>query len=182
MSNQSDAAESIARIAAKIPALQDATSEVDNAAAAALNVNLTDLHCLVILMGRDSAAAGALAAELRLTRGAMTVVLDRLARSKLAERRGDPDDRRGVLVTATANAKRRVREIWSPIEEEGIAILSGYSQDELRVIENFVDRANSLQVKHAERIRALPKAVSSGKDDIFRRAKPSHNTRQHRHD
>ena len=96
MSNQSDAAESIARIAAKIPALRRHVRS-DNAAAAALNVNLTDLHCLVILMGRDSAAAGVLAAELRLTRGAMTVVLDRLARLKLAERRGDPDDRRGVL-------------------------------------------------------------------------------------
>jgi len=163
MSNNSQTQKVVARIAAKIPALQNATSEVDNAAAAALGVNLTDLHCLAILMRRDAAAAGLLAGELKLTRGAMTVALDRLARAKLAERQSDPNDRRGVLVTATANAKGRVQEIWSPIEREGIAILSGYSQGDLMVIEDFLDRAISLQTKHAKRIRGLRKTASPRK-------------------
>src|SRR5579863_3344060 len=118
MSKHINQTEPITRVAAKIPALQDATSEVDNAAAAALSVNLTDLHCLAILVRVESVSAGALAEQLRLTRGAMTVVLDRLARAKLAERRGDPADRRSVLVAATASAKRRVQEIWKPIEQE----------------------------------------------------------------
>jgi DNA-binding MarR family transcriptional regulator len=163
MSNHLSEPEIVSRVAAKIPALQDATTELDNAAAAALGVNLTDLHCLAILMRRQPAAASDLAAELRLTRGAMTAVLDRLARAKLAERRGDPDDRRGVLAVVTAAAKRRVQEIWSPIEEEGMAILSGYSQSDLRVIEDFLDRARSLQVEHAKRICALRKARSPKK-------------------
>jgi DNA-binding MarR family transcriptional regulator len=163
MSNHLSEPEIVSRVAAKIPALQDATAEVDNAAAAALGVNLTDLHCLAILMRRQPAAASDLAVELRLTRGAMTAVLDRLARAKLAERRGDPDDRRGVLGVVTAAAKRRVQEIWSPIEQEGTAILSGYSQSDLRVIEDFLDRARSLQVEHAKRICALRKARSRKK-------------------
>jgi len=158
MSNRRESLEKVARVAAKIPALQDATTEVDSAAAAALGVNLTDLHCLAILTRREPAAPSALAAELRLTRGAMTAVLDRLARAKLVERCGDPEDRRGILVVVTAAAKRRVQEIWNPIEEEGTAVLLGYSQSDLRVIEGFLDRARSLQVKHAERIRALRRA------------------------
>jgi len=148
----------VGRVAAKIPALQEATAEVDNAAATALGVNLTDLHCLAILMRRQTAAAGDLAAELRLTRGATTVVLDRLGRAKLVERRGDPEDGRGVLVAVTAPARRRVREIWGPIEGEGLASLGRYSQADLHVIENFLDRAHEQQVKHAERIRGLRKA------------------------
>jgi hypothetical protein len=94
-----------------------------------------------------------------------TLSIPRIARAsaKLAERRGDPEDRRGILAVVTAAAKRRVQGLWSPIEEEVTAILSGYSQSDLRVIEDFLDRARSVQVKHAERIRALRKARSPKK-------------------
>jgi DNA-binding MarR family transcriptional regulator len=101
----------------------------------------------------------------------MTVVLDRLARAKLAERRGDPKDRRSVLVAATASAKRRVQEIWKPIEQEGTAILSAYSQADVAIIEDFLDRARAVQVKHAERIRTFHKG-QAGKGAFAKQVKP----------
>jgi len=142
------------KIASRIPVLQNATAEVDDAGARALGINLTDLHCVSLLIEQGPAAAHKLATKLRLTRGAVTVVLDRLARARLAERQPDPEDRRGILVAPTPFARKRVRELWGPLGDEGKVLLAGYSAADLKLIESFLDRATRLQFKHAERIRS----------------------------
>jgi len=162
MSNYRSQSDPIVKVAQKIPALQDATSDVDNAVAGVLGINLTDLHCLAILLRNGPSAANELATALRLTPGAVTTVLDRLARAGLAERTTDPHDRRGVLVTITAFAKRRVQQLWGPIAKEGRSVLAGYSRGDLTLIEDFLDRARKLQLKHAERIRASRKVIAPG--------------------
>jgi DNA-binding MarR family transcriptional regulator len=160
MSNDKSKKALIERIGSAIPAMQNATQDVDAAAAAALGVNLTDLRCLGILLYRENIPANELAVNLRLSRGAVTALLDRLAKAGLAERRDDPNDRRGVLVAATPYAQKRVRKIWSPIQAEGKKILSACSEEDLRVIGKFLGQVRTLQMKHAERINA---AVSPSK-------------------
>jgi DNA-binding MarR family transcriptional regulator len=44
--------------------------------------------------------------ELRLTSGAVTALLDRMESVDLVRREGNPDDRRSVLVSLTANGER----------------------------------------------------------------------------
>ena len=51
---------------------------------------------------------GRLVAETLVTSGTMTNRVDRLVARGLVERRPDPDDRRGVLVTLTASGRRTV--------------------------------------------------------------------------
>lgn len=51
---------------------------------------------------------GRLVAETLVTSGTMTNRVDRLAARGLVERRPDPDDRRGVLVSLTASGRRAV--------------------------------------------------------------------------
>jgi DNA-binding MarR family transcriptional regulator len=147
----------VTRVAECIPKLQEAMTKVDEAAAAVLGVNLTDLHCLAILLRQGKAAASQLAHLLGLTRGAVTTVLDRLERVGLAKRIPDPKDRRGVLVEVTATARKRVQAIWGPIGKEGMIQLVGYSSDELRFLHDFLEKARTLQESHAKRIRALSK-------------------------
>src|ERR1700722_3200217 len=106
MSNYKTKTTLIGQIGLSIPAMQNATQDVDAAAAAALAVNLTDLRCLGILLYRENIPANELAVNLRLSRGAVTAILDRLAKAQLAERRDDPNDRRGVLVAATPYAQK----------------------------------------------------------------------------
>lgn len=154
MSNEKTKKALIDQIGSSIPAMQNATQDVDAAAAAALGVNLTDLRCLGILLYRENIPANELAINLRLSRGAVTAVLDRLAKAGLAERRDDPNDRRGVLVAATSYAHKRVTKIWGPIQAEGENLLSVYSEEDLRVIGKFLEQARALQKKHAERITA----------------------------
>ena len=165
MSNDKAKRALIEQIGLTIPAMQNATQDVDAAAAAALAVNLTDLRCLGILLYRENIPANELAVNLRLSRGAVTAILDRLAKAQLAERRDDPNDRRGVLVAATPYAQKRVRKIWGPIQEEGEKILSAYSEKDLRLIGKFLEQLRTLQMKHAERISG---AVSPSK--IHKRA------------
>jgi len=95
-----------------------------------------------------------------LSRGAVTALLDRLAKAGLAERRDDPNDRRGVLVAATPYAQKRVKSLWGPIQAEGEKILSAYSEEDMRLIGKFLEQVRTLQMKHAERIRT---AVSDSK-------------------
>src|SRR5437762_12908161 len=76
-----------------VMAFQDATDEVDEAAARRLGLNRTDLRCLSVLWQRDGLGASELAEAAGLTRGAMTTVLDRLEASGYA-RRARSEERR----------------------------------------------------------------------------------------
>jgi DNA-binding MarR family transcriptional regulator len=133
--------------------MQDATDAVDEAAAARLGVNRTDLRCLGILANRGPMTAGDLATATGLTRGAFTVALDRLERAGYARRVRDAADRRRVLVELTAAARRSIEEIWGPLGREGQAVLAGYTTKELRLLLDFLRRATDLQRRHAGRVR-----------------------------
>jgi DNA-binding MarR family transcriptional regulator len=148
----------IGAVGAKIPPLQNATQDVDQAAAKALGVNLTDLRCVGLLSKREQISASALAESLGLTRGAVTALLDRLAKARLAIRSDDPNDRRGILVSATPHARKRIQALWGPIQEDGEKLLSAYSDESLELIGGFLDQVRALQVKHAKRISAEIKA------------------------
>src|SRR5437764_3928761 len=77
---------------------QRATELVDEAMCKLMGVNRTDGRCLDILEQRGRIGAGELAAEARLTSGAVTAVIDRLEEAGYARRMPDPNDRRRVLV------------------------------------------------------------------------------------
>jgi DNA-binding MarR family transcriptional regulator len=138
-----------------VPAYQDATDEVDEAAARVLGVNRTDLRCLSVLSRAGSLSPSRLADEAGLTRGAMTTALDRLETAGLAERSRDDEDRRGVRVSLTDLARRRIATLWGPIAAEGSRILARYSTKDLEVVLRFLEEGRSLQELHARRIRDL---------------------------
>ncbi|MFE3260899.1 MarR family winged helix-turn-helix transcriptional regulator [Nocardia sp. NPDC059091] len=147
-----------ARVGRESQALQAAVDDVDQAAATVLGVNRTDLRCLEVLV-RGESTPGALAAELGLTSGSVTTMLDRLAKLGHVTREPEPGDRRKVLVRITPATMARAWEIYGPIAEEGAAEMAGSSATELRTILDFLTRSRELQQRHRERISALPKAV-----------------------
>jgi DNA-binding MarR family transcriptional regulator len=136
-----------------IPLAQTETHDFDEAAAAFLGVNRTDLKCLGIVLEQGAVSAGSLADRVHLTRGSMTTALDRLEDQKLICRKDDPTDRRGVQVEATSEAKKAVREIWGPLAEEGAEILEGYSDRELGTLVRFFKNYCALQKNQSQRLR-----------------------------
>jgi DNA-binding MarR family transcriptional regulator len=125
----------------------------DLAAARALGVNATDLHCLNIVENRGGITAGALAAEAGLTTGAVTGVVDRLERAGYARRVPDPADRRRVTVEVTDRFYARADALWHPLATEWHAELARrFTSAELDVITEFLESTNDVSRRHLDRI------------------------------
>jgi DNA-binding MarR family transcriptional regulator len=154
VSNESRA-DLVRQIGRDIAEFQEATHAVDDAASQVFGLNRTDLRCMGQLFTRGPLTAGQLAEATDLSPGAMTTVLDRLERAGLAHRLADPDDRRRVVVDITPDARNEGERLYGPIRDEGAARLLRYSDQELRLIRDFVRAGIDLQERHAARIRAL---------------------------
>ena len=111
----------------------------DNVAAERLGINETDLHCLNIIESSGGLTAGELAAEARLTNGAITGVLDRLERAGFARRVADPADRRRVKVKVTGSFYEHADRIWGPMAADWQSTLGErFTAEELRRIVDFL--------------------------------------------
>ncbi|WP_231935293.1 MarR family winged helix-turn-helix transcriptional regulator [Micromonospora viridifaciens] len=136
--------------------LQQSFDAFDEAAAARLGVNRTDLRALDVVLGAGPVTAGELTAALRLSPAATTTVIDRLERSGLVARTRDSTNRRRVLVEATTAARAAEREIYRPVGEAGLHALARYDRAQLEAILDFLTTARRLQQEHAERVAAGP--------------------------
>jgi DNA-binding MarR family transcriptional regulator len=139
-------------IGAAVQAFQEATDEMDEAVAAALGLNRTDLRCLSIL-SRQPVGAGALAAAAGLTRGATTTALDRLEARGYARRVWDQRDRRRLRAEMTGAARAAVARIYGVLAADGARMLRKYTTAELEAILRYLDAGRALQRAHAEQVR-----------------------------
>ena len=115
---------------------------VSQAMAERLGINATDLECVDFLLLRGPQTAGAIAEHSGLTTGAVTGIIDRLQRAKLARRARDRTDRRKVRVAATQDADARVKRIAAPVKAAMASVLKDYSEEDLRLLLDFVSNAH----------------------------------------
>ncbi|HEX6330447.1 MAG TPA: MarR family transcriptional regulator [Actinomycetota bacterium] len=155
--------ELVERVGQEIYEFQNAADAVDDAVAAVLGLNPTDQRCLGLLVLRGPMTAGRLARHASVSAGAMTASLDRLEQAGFVRRVRDEDDRRRVVVEATPEAREAAWSLYRPLAEEGVRRLSGYTNEQLRMITRFLREASDLQLAYAERLRVLvsPSAGSS---------------------
>ena len=124
----------------------------DDAASRRLGVNRTDTRVMDILE-RDGPLTPSRLAELsRLSRPAMTTVIDRLEKAGYARRQADRDDRRRVLVEMTPLARRRAMEIYGPFGELTAEEFQRYSSAELEAIIRFMRHAVDMSTRQLGRI------------------------------
>ncbi|MFI7417610.1 MarR family winged helix-turn-helix transcriptional regulator [Nonomuraea sp. NPDC049684] len=143
----------IGEIAMELRQLQQSFDAFDEAAAARLRLNRTDLRCLDVVLAEGPVAAGALSLALKLSPAAVTTVIDRLERAGMVARAPDPGNRRRVLVAATDAARAAEAEIFVPVGQAGARALEGYGPDELAVILGFLRTARRVQEEQAARVR-----------------------------
>ena len=105
------------------------------AIAQALGLNATDMKCLDMLVLRGPVTPSQLIEVTGLTSGAITVMIDRLVKAKLVERRIDEADRRRTLLYPTAKAAREVAPKYESMSKAMAKLFSGYSEEELRFLE-----------------------------------------------
>jgi DNA-binding MarR family transcriptional regulator len=143
---------------------------VTTAAADALGVNSTDHRCIELIERAGELTAGQLAEASGLTTGAITTVLDRLERAGYIQRLRDPADRRRVVVQTTALARRRSQAIFGPLIAESRAMLADYSDEQLALLTDFLERGQALNQRHAARIRDLGTSPDALDDPALPRA------------
>jgi DNA-binding MarR family transcriptional regulator len=151
MSNRADRDALIDAVMQAVVAFQEATDLVDEAAAGQLSLNRTDLRCLGVLAA-GAVTAGQLADAAGLSPGAATTAVDRLVRAGYARRIRDTGDRRRVTIEPTAAARAAFDDIWGPIGEEARRRLSRRTDEELKLLRNFLAEGSELQTRHAQRI------------------------------
>jgi DNA-binding MarR family transcriptional regulator len=160
MSNNSKM-ELIRAIGQRVQAFQDATDELDEAAAARLRLNRTDLRCLSVLSQTGAMSASALAAAAGLTRAAMTTALDRIEAAGYARRVWDQEDRRTVRVEVTDAARQEIDLLYGPLARAGGKLLQAYTAHELAAVSRYLEDGRELQRVHAQRIRRLGTAAGA---------------------
>ncbi|WP_440066610.1 MarR family winged helix-turn-helix transcriptional regulator [Streptosporangium sp. OZ121] len=133
--------------------LQNVSDAVDEAAAARLGINRTDMRCMGCVFALGPMTAGELAVAAKLSPGAATIAIDRLERAGYAQRVRDQRDRRQVRVVPTPQAERAAQEIWGQLSEEDEAGLAGHTEEELVLIRDFLRATVTRHARQADRIR-----------------------------
>ncbi len=150
------------RLGDEVRAHQQAIDAFDEAVAARLGINRTDLRCLDVLIQEGSATAGRLATRLGLTTGSVTAMLDRLERLGYLSRSPDPSDRRRVVVAPTDAVVERAAALYGPLVEEGAHAIAGYTSAELELLIGFLRMSREVQEHHVERVRGMGRPGTVG--------------------
>jgi DNA-binding MarR family transcriptional regulator len=146
----------VGEVAVRIRTLQQSFDAFDEAAAALLGLNRTDLRCLDLILAKDPMSAGELTRAAKLSPAATTTAIDRLERAGFVTRSRDAVNRRRVLVAATEAARAAEREVYGPLGEAGTSALQRYSEEQLAVINDFLETARQVQEEQTARLKGLP--------------------------
>lgn len=124
-----------------------------NAMSAWAGLNVTDMECLRLLFHRGIATPSELAKHTGLTSGAATAMLDRLEKAGLIERRPNPDDRRGTLISPAKSASEKAASWFEAARNAQDELISSYSESELEIISDVFERFTKLWDQEREKIR-----------------------------
>lgn len=116
-------------------------------------LNPTDMECLRLLFAKGLATPSELARHTGLTSGATTAMLDRLEQAGLIERRPNPEDRRGTLVTPAKSAAEKAASWFESARTAQDELISSYSESELEIIADVFERFTKLWDQEREKLR-----------------------------
>lgn len=119
-----------------------------------LGLNAGDHKYADILMRSGPMTAGRLSEITGLTSGAITGIVDRLARAGWVKREPDPDDRRRVIVTPRHNPgkAREVQAIFGSLSAAMGEVSSTYSDKELELMLDFMARTRTILLEQAAQV------------------------------
>jgi DNA-binding MarR family transcriptional regulator len=116
-------------------------------------LNVTDMECLRLLFIKGIATPSELARHTGLTSGATTAMLDRLEKAGLIERRPNPDDRRGTLITPAKSGAERAASWFESARNAQNELISSYSEGELEIIADVFERFTKLWDQERQKIQ-----------------------------
>ena len=144
--------ELVQTVIALVRATADQTHRVDQLAAAQFGLNSTDARALEVVSRTGPLTAKRLSRALGMTTGGVTTVIDRLERAGYARRRDDASDRRRVLIEATELTRRVEGEMFGELIRDNARLVGSFSERELAVIKDFLERSGAQLAAHVERM------------------------------
>ncbi len=111
-----------------------------HAVAEKLGIHVTDMECLALVFFKRLATPSELSRYAGLTSGATTMMLDRLERAHLIERRPNPQDRRGTLIVITNERTGEISALFASASKAIDELTLSYDENELELISNYLSR------------------------------------------
>ena len=125
-----------------VPLIAAEAARITEAFASGQKLHETDVEALALLRSAEERGAvlspGALGAQLRLTSGATTFLVNRLERAALVERTRDQVDQRKVWLGFTNGGRQLADRLVSPIDRLSAGVMDQFSQEELKVAQRFL--------------------------------------------
>jgi DNA-binding MarR family transcriptional regulator len=137
----------IERLGAAVRRYQRTIDAFDDAVAAKLGVNRTDLRCLDWLADGPM-TVGELAAAVGLTSAAATTLIDRLERRGYVVRQPDESDRRRTIVVPTGRLARHAAQIYGPLATLGVEATEPHDDVILGAICRFLEDSQAITDRH----------------------------------
>ena len=123
-----------------------------------LDLTMGQLKVLMYLSVAEAANMGDLAQTMGVALPSVTPLVDRLVERGLVARRGDPDDRRVVVVVITDEGRELAEGFHDTGREQLEGVLDRLSDDELRL----VDEAMKLILRGAQEVAAAQPEMAPG--------------------
>lgn len=144
--------EAIARLTTVLRRMGAASALHSQAIAKRIGIAPVDLECLDMILLAGPVTAGQIMEHTNLTSGAVTGLIDRLAKKGYVERATDPQDRRKVIVRIVPEAVRPIENLFVPMAERSAALMRQYSAEELDLIAGFVEKGTALALERAREL------------------------------
>lgn len=120
----------------------DATILMHEAIAQKAGLNSADHKYLGLLIRNGAMTAGEFSKLTGLTTGAITGLMDRLEKKKLAKRQFDKADRRKIIIVPNQeNALKLLGPIFNKVQEKMLRLLATLSTSEMEIIEKYMRSA-----------------------------------------
>jgi AraC family transcriptional regulator len=148
-------------VGGEIVRFQDATSAFDDAAAAVLALDRSDLPILTALLFQGPLAIEHFAAALARLPRSVHAALGRLQLAGYARRVPGAEDHQKERFELTQLAREWIETIWGPLPREGARLLQAWSPRELSLLAHFLALGCEVQERHGARIRALLEVPST---------------------
>ncbi|AZO78285.1 MULTISPECIES: MarR family transcriptional regulator [unclassified Bosea (in: a-proteobacteria)] len=144
--------QAIARLTTVLRRMGTASALHSQAVAKRIGLASVDLECLDLILLAGPVTAGQIMEHTKLTSGAVTGLIDRLARKGYVERATDPQDRRKVIVRIVPEAIKPIQQLFTPMAERSAALMRHYSAEELDLIAGFVEKGTALALERAREL------------------------------
>lgn len=127
-----------------------------------VGLSATEHKALDLLSRAGAITAGQLAELTGLTTGAITGLVDRLEKAGFVRRDRDPSDRRKVVIQPVLEKMAvEIAPLFASMGQQMEELLSGYSDQELAIIQDFVSRSITVLQAETTKLSADPPSAET---------------------